>query len=74
MTASFAVETGPSAVAFDGFHVWVTNFSSNNVTELLASTGATLGTFTVGNSPQSMAFDDANIWVADYGSSIVQKL
>jgi DNA-binding beta-propeller fold protein YncE len=37
------------------------HYSSNSVTKLLASTGATLGTFSVGVGPKGVAFDGANI-------------
>jgi DNA-binding beta-propeller fold protein YncE len=61
-------------VAFDGTNIWVANNSDNTLTKLLASTGATLGTFTVGAAPVGLAFDGANIWVANQGSSSVTKI
>ena len=69
----FAVGTNPYAVAFDGANIWVVNTASSNVTKLLASTGATLGTFPVGTNPIAIAFDGANIWVANTGSNTVSK-
>jgi DNA-binding beta-propeller fold protein YncE len=51
----------------------VANFGSNNVTKLLASTGAVLGTFPVG-TPFAIAFDGANIWVTNWGGRSVSKL
>jgi hypothetical protein len=48
---------------------------SNTVTELLASTGATVGTYSVGTGPgDGVAFDGANIWVVNYGSTTVTAL
>ena len=44
----------------------MTNLGSNNVTKLLAATGANLATFAVGTSPYGVAFDGANIWAANY--------
>lgn len=44
------------------------------MTELLASTGAVVGTYRVGPEPSGMAFDGANIWVANYGSDTVMKI
>jgi hypothetical protein len=38
-------------IAFDGTNIWVSNSTAATVTKLLASTGATLGTYTVGNTP-----------------------
>ncbi len=54
--------------------IWVVNNSSNNVTKLNPSTGATIGTYPVGTSPIAVAFDGTSIWVANYGSSTVTKL
>jgi YVTN family beta-propeller protein len=59
---------------FDGTHIWVTNNGSNTVTELLASTGATVATYTVGSNPVGIAFDGANIWVANSGSGSVTRI
>ena len=72
--ASFAVGSGPQGVAFDGANIWVANNTSNTVTKLRASDGATLGTFAVGSQPVGVAFDGANIWVANEGSNTVTKL
>ena len=44
------------------------------MTKLLASNGATVGTYPAGSSPDGVAFDGANIWVTNYGSSTVTKL
>jgi len=52
----------------------VTNSGSGSVTKLLASTGATLGTYTVGTSPYWLAFDGTNIWVANGGGNNVSKI
>jgi DNA-binding beta-propeller fold protein YncE len=68
------VGTGPEGIAFDGANIWVTNWTSNNVTKLRASDGAILGTFAVGSSPTGIAFDGANIWVVNVGSNSVSKL
>jgi hypothetical protein len=43
-SVAYSVGTVPFALAFDGANMWVANQSSNNVTKLLASTGATVGT------------------------------
>jgi hypothetical protein len=52
-TASFAVGSEPSGVAFDGANIWVANQNSNNVTKLRASDGKLLGTFAVGRVPSA---------------------
>src|SRR5258708_29745090 len=59
---------------FGSANVWVTNQSSNTVTELRASDGTPLGTFAAGPGPVGVAFDSFNIWVADSFGSTVTKL
>jgi hypothetical protein len=61
--ATFGVGTNPEGVAFDGTNIWVTNFSSFNVTKLRASDGANLGTFAVINTADAVVYDGVNIWV-----------
>jgi hypothetical protein len=78
-TTSFSVGSGPSAVAFDGANIWVTNFGNyldlgTTVTKLQANNGAILGTYTVGVAPTAIAFDGANIWVGNGAGSTVTKL
>ncbi|MBI2471412.1 MAG: hypothetical protein HYV59_09250 [Planctomycetes bacterium] len=70
----FPVGTYPCGVAFDGYHIWVTNSGSNNVTELRASDGALLGIYNVGFNPRGIAYDGANIWVANYDSNSVTEI
>jgi hypothetical protein len=55
----------PSAVAFDGANIWVTNDGSNSVAKLRASDGALLGNFGVAAGADYVAFDGANIWVTN---------
>ncbi len=70
----FVVGGNPDGVVFDGANIWVTNQATNDVTKLLASSGALLGTFPVGTLPHWLAFDGANIWVANQNSNDVTKL
>src|SRR6516164_4769933 len=72
--AQFAVGTRPTALAFDGEHIWVANSSSDTLSELEASTGSTINTIATGFSPSGVAFDGANIWVSEFGSNQVLKL
>jgi hypothetical protein len=44
-----------------------------NVTKLLASSGAVVGTYPAGNA-MAVAFDGANLWVANYASNSVTKI
>jgi len=61
-------------VAFDGINIWVANYNSNNVTKLLASSGAVVSTYTNMSNPYGVAFDGSNTWVANYGSGSVTKI
>jgi DNA-binding beta-propeller fold protein YncE len=66
----FDVDTGPVALAYDGFAIWVTNSfggagSYGNVTRLRAVDGALLGTYTAGKRPQGIAFDGQRIWIVN---------
>jgi len=72
---TFTVGTGPTGIAFDGENIWVANYGSNNVTELRASDGATLGTFSLPTSasPIGVAFDGANIWVTNINAATISK-
>jgi hypothetical protein len=72
--ATFAVGTGPDAIAFDGANIWVANLNDNSVTKLGASDGANLGTFAVGAFPEGIAFDGANIWVTSFADNTLTKL
>ena len=73
-SSTFAVGSGPEALAFDGANIWVANLGSNTVSVLRASDGFHVMTPTVGPSPVGLAFDGANMWVANYGSSTVSVL
>ena len=72
--SAYTVGTNPSGIAFDGTSIWVANSGSNNVTKLLASSGAVVGTYTVGANPAAIVFDGTNIWVANGNSNNVTKL
>jgi hypothetical protein len=64
-------------VAFDGTNIWVTNGFAGTVTELLASTGAVVGTYSVGGPSAAaggIAFDGTYMWVSNETPSTVTKL
>lgn len=79
ISAGFA---GPTAVAFDGTHIWVANASGGadnlgSLSELSADDGSLNRTISNAggsygfDSPYAVAFDGTNIWAANYeGSSI----
>jgi outer membrane protein assembly factor BamB len=72
----FSVGNGPRRVAFDGTHIWVTNFSANSVSKLRASDGFVVANYPAGSGPVSIAFDGAFIWVGNpgIGNGIVTRL
>jgi streptogramin lyase len=67
--ASYPVGNNPYGVAIDAQgNVWVSNYGSNNVTELNPA-GILLNTYAVGNGPRGIAIDPfGNVWVANSGS------
>jgi DNA-binding beta-propeller fold protein YncE len=71
---SFPTGNGPSALAFDGEHMWVANSVDGTVMKLDTSTGQVLGTYPAGKTPMALAFDGANIWVASAGDGLLYKL
>lgn len=71
---SFPSGNGPTAIEFDGTHLWVTNTGDNSVSKILASTGALVQTVAVGRQVQSLAFDGQNIWVTNPGPNSVTKI
>jgi streptogramin lyase len=61
-------------IAFDGANIWVTNDGSGAVAKLLASTGATVGTYPAGITPYSVVLEGTNIWVTTQLDNSVAKL
>jgi hypothetical protein len=72
--ATFTADTNPLELAFDGQHVFVTDFSSGKVTKLEMATGFIDWDVSVGSGPAGIAYDGANLWVANYLSNNVMKL
>jgi len=72
--STFAVGSGPYALAFDGVNIWVASNSGSNVSVLRASDGFRVMTPTVGSGPWGLAFDGANMWVANGSSNNVSVL
>jgi YVTN family beta-propeller protein len=71
--AQFPVGKGPTALVFDGEHIWVAKSGDNNLSELDANTGAAINTIDTGITPSGVAFDGASIWVSDFGVNVVGK-
>jgi sugar lactone lactonase YvrE len=59
----------PDGIAFDGTHLWVTNYLTSTVTELNASNGSWVQTLRNGSygfsGPIGIAFDGSHLWVAN---------
>ncbi|MGD2178352.1 MAG: hypothetical protein PVG71_11075, partial [Anaerolineae bacterium] len=70
----FTVGISPTAIAFDGANMWVTNCGDDTVSVLQASDGTHIVTPTVGACPGGIAFDGANMWVTNYGDDTVSVL
>jgi YVTN family beta-propeller protein len=55
----------PSALLFDGNHIWVANHNDNTVSKIDPVSMAVVGTYSVPYSPTGLAFDGTYIWVAN---------
>jgi hypothetical protein len=68
----------PRAIAFDGTHLWVPNYSGNSITEFNASDGSWVRTLSGApygfNSPDGILFDGTHVWVANQGGNSVTEL
>jgi YVTN family beta-propeller protein len=68
----------PTALAFDGQHIWVVNNGGLSVTELNASDGTFVRNLSGGsynfNAPHSIAFDGQHVWVANEGNDTVTEI
>ena len=73
LETTVAVGDAPVGIAFDGTHIWVTNYNDNTVSRIDVSNyvGADVD---VGSSPSDAAVDGNNIWVANRDDDTVSKL
>ncbi|MFN3981400.1 MAG: YncE family protein [Caldilinea sp.] len=71
---SVAVGSAPDHFAFDGVHLWVTNFFSSNLYKIRAADMAVIGIYDTVNNPNPIAFDGANVWVASETAGVVAKV
>jgi hypothetical protein len=69
MAAQFAVGTGPTALAFDGAHIWVAKFDQQHSQQTRCQHRLDYSTVATGFGPSGVVFDGANIWVSEFGSS-----
>jgi DNA-binding beta-propeller fold protein YncE len=70
------VEVGhnPIDLAFDGPHVWVTNWGSANAVKLRRATGTVQKVYPTENNPAGVLFDGTSIWIANSDSDTVTKI
>jgi hypothetical protein len=71
---SLTVGTFPDQLAFDGEHIWVTNWGPDTVTKIRASDGTIIGVYPAGSNPNPIAFDGYHIWVGAEDSPRVTKI
>ena len=64
---------GPSALAFDGEHIWVTDFIGNSVSKL-DQNGLVLDTVVVGQAQEAVVSDCASIWVTNSESGDITRI
>ncbi|NQE46227.1 hypothetical protein C5S31_09430, partial [ANME-1 cluster archaeon GoMg2] len=71
--ATIPVGNYPYGVAFDGAHIWVTNYNENSVSKIDIVTNA-VAAVPVGTNPRGVAFDGEHIWVINSGDNSVSKI
>lgn len=64
----------PDHLVFDGTHIWVANYGTNNVWKIRASDGLVIGSYSAGINPSALAFDGMYIWAPGKSNSNVLKL
>jgi YVTN family beta-propeller protein len=77
VTATVTVGSNPTAVAFDGTNIWVTNYGSGTVSKIDPVTNTVTATVPIANAVPDpnvfgfilagVGFDGTNIWVTSYG-------
>lgn len=64
----------PQGVAFDGAHMWVACFGSNEIGEYNTNAGSFVQKVPLSHSPNYLLYDGANVWVAYPNSGVVDKV
>ena len=67
---------GPVGVAFDGAHIWVSNYADNSIKKINTTTDEVVTSVSMGDGarPRGIAFDGAHIWVANSGNNTVTRI
>jgi YVTN family beta-propeller protein len=67
---------GPVGVAFDGAHIWVSNYADNSIKKINTTTDEVVTSVSMGDGarPRGIAFDGAHIWAANSGNNSVTRI
>jgi len=67
---------GPVGVAFDGAHIWVSNYADDSIKKINTTTDEVVTSVSMGDGarPRGIAFDGAHIWVANSGNDTVTRI
>ena len=74
-----ALDFEPTAIAFDGEHIWVANRGDEDetdddaLTKVRALDGKVVADFPVGDDPVAIVYDGENIWVANHDDNTLSK-
>jgi YVTN family beta-propeller protein len=75
-TVQLPAGSGPRGLAFDGTHIWVSNYTSNSLSKIDINTNTVIDTLTTGVSApdDGIAFDGTYIWVSNNNASKVSRI
>lgn len=74
LAPSVAVGSYPDHFAFDGLHMWVTNYGTHELYKIRAADMAVVASYSTVNNPNPIAFDGQNVWVASETAGHVAKV
>jgi YVTN family beta-propeller protein len=74
LAPSVTVGSYPDHFAFDGLHMWVTNYGTHDLYKIRAADMAIVATYATVNNPNPIVFDGQNIWVASETAGHVAKV
>jgi len=75
LAGTYAVSYSPLyGITYSNGDLWVTDFDSDSVTEINASTGAVIQSVSVGSEPIGITTGGGYVWVANYGSNTVTQI
>ena len=70
----FTVDEGPSAMASDGLHIWVTCFKHDTVVELRIKDGSVVNKLELRKGLDYILFDGSSIWVTNSPNDKITKI